>query len=207
MFAKFLNLNPEKQDRILNAALTEFAKKGYQNASTNEIVKNAGISKGLLFHYFSNKKDLYLFLYDHFMEMLLEEIHAKIEWNENDVFSRYKQIAILKFGLFNKYPNAFEFIRSVYPEESIEVKADLEHRQTELLDKGYKELFGDIDLSKFKAGLDIEKTVKIIFWTMEGFAFHLQDKMAGTPLDHMRLEEIITEMDSYIAILRVAFYK
>lgn len=56
LFSKFLNLNPEKQDRILNAALKEFAQKGYQNASTNEIVKEAGISKGLLFHYFNNKR-------------------------------------------------------------------------------------------------------------------------------------------------------
>lgn len=207
MFAKFLNLNPEKQDRILNAALKEFAKKGYQNASTNAIVKEAEISKGLLFHYFNNKKDLYLFLYDHFMEMLLEEIHAKIDWLENDIFTRYRQIAILKFGLFQKYPNAFDFIKAVYPEESDEVKIDLERRKKEFLNNGYKELFGDLDFSKFKDGIDIEKAVQIIFWTMEGFAYQQQDKVADQNLLQIKVEEILAEMDSYSEILRNAFYK
>lgn len=61
MFAKFLSLDKEKQDRIINAAMKEFAQKGYDKASTNEMVKEAGISKGLLFHYFQNKKQLYFF--------------------------------------------------------------------------------------------------------------------------------------------------
>ena len=45
MYSKFLNLDKEKQDRIINAALKEFALKGYDNASTNEIVKSSEISK------------------------------------------------------------------------------------------------------------------------------------------------------------------
>ncbi|MRN56310.1 TetR family transcriptional regulator [Paenibacillus sp. LC-T2] len=207
MFAKFLNLNTEKQDRILNAALKEFAKKGYQIASTNEIVKEAEISKGLLFHYFNNKKDLYLFLYDHFMEMLLEEIHAKIDWIENDIFIRYRQVAILKFGLFQKYPDAFDFIKAAYPEDADEVKVDLERRIKELLDKGYTDFFANLDYSKFKDGTNITKTMQIIFWTMEGFASQLQAKVATTPLDQMKLEEILAEMDSYSEILKNAFYK
>ena len=80
MFSKFLNMDKEKQDRIINAAIKEFAQKGYDNASTNEIVKEAGISKGLLFHYFQNKKQLYLFLYEHMIDILMEKIMEKINW-------------------------------------------------------------------------------------------------------------------------------
>mgnify|MGYP000914953748 CR=1 FL=1 len=69
MFSKFQSLKPEKQERILNAAIKEFAKKGYKNAVTDEIVKEANISKGALFHYFNNKRDLYLFLYDYSLEI------------------------------------------------------------------------------------------------------------------------------------------
>ena len=47
---KFLKLDDEKRDRILNAAMKEF-RYGYVKASTDIIVKEAGISKGLLFHY------------------------------------------------------------------------------------------------------------------------------------------------------------
>ena len=49
---KFFDLKKEKQDRIINAALSVFAKNGYAHASTDEIVREASISNGLLFHYF-----------------------------------------------------------------------------------------------------------------------------------------------------------
>ena len=47
---RFFELPKEKQDRFINAALQIFAKNGYKKASTDEIVKAASISKGLLFH-------------------------------------------------------------------------------------------------------------------------------------------------------------
>ena len=41
---QFLNLEAEKQNRIIQAAITEFAQNTYVNASTNRIVKACGIS-------------------------------------------------------------------------------------------------------------------------------------------------------------------
>ena len=52
---KFFDLKKEKQDRMINAGLHIFAMNGYRHASTDEIVKEANISKGLLFHYFESK--------------------------------------------------------------------------------------------------------------------------------------------------------
>jgi len=207
MFAKFLNLNPEKQDRILNAALKEFAQKGYQNASTNEIVKEAEISKGLLFHYFNNKKGLYLFLHDHFLDIFMEEIHAKINWSEKDIFKRYGDIARLKFEVYQKYPEMFSFIKNVYSEDATEVRADLERRKKELLSKGYQDLFGDIDISKFKEGIDIKRAINIIYWTMEGFSYQYQGSMASIQLDQIDIEELIAAMNLYSETLKQGFYK
>ena len=65
MNAKFFDLKKEKQDRMINAALKCFALCGYKHASTDEMVKEAAISKGLLFHYFGSKQGVYLFVYDY----------------------------------------------------------------------------------------------------------------------------------------------
>lgn len=43
----FLNLPEDKQARIIEAALTEFADKGYQQASLNTIVAASGICQGV----------------------------------------------------------------------------------------------------------------------------------------------------------------
>src|SRR5690625_127103 len=67
---KVSNLESKRKDGILNAALKEFATKGFDDASTNVIAKESGISKGLLFHYVNSKKDLFLFLYDYCTDMI-----------------------------------------------------------------------------------------------------------------------------------------
>ena len=48
------------QERIIEAALVEFAQKGYKAFGINELCKNHKISKGILYHNFSGKTELYL---------------------------------------------------------------------------------------------------------------------------------------------------
>lgn len=65
MNEKFYELPAEKQQRIINAGLEVFGAYDYPQASTDDIAAKAGISKGLLFYYFKNKKEFYLFLFDY----------------------------------------------------------------------------------------------------------------------------------------------
>ncbi len=207
MFSKFLNLDKEKQDRIINAAMKEFAQNGYDKASTNEIVKEAGISKGLLFHYFQNKKQLYLFLYDHVIDILMEKIMERINWNEKDIFVRYRQIALLKIEIYQIYPEMLNFVKSLYKDTSPEIKIDINLRAKELLDSSYNKLFSDIDLSKFKKGIDIKKAINIINWTLEGFAYQMQGKVLSQSLEKIDSEETMAEMEEYLKILRNSLYE
>ena len=59
----FLNLDAEKQRRIVEAAVDEFAGKGFARASMNVVVEQAGISKGAIFKYFQSKSGLFAFIY------------------------------------------------------------------------------------------------------------------------------------------------
>ena len=47
------------RQKIIDAALKEFGQHGYEGASTNQICLSAGISKGLLYHYFKSKENLF----------------------------------------------------------------------------------------------------------------------------------------------------
>lgn len=58
----FLNLKKEKQERIIHAALDEFSKKSFNDASITDIVKKAKISRGSFYQYFGNKETLYQYL-------------------------------------------------------------------------------------------------------------------------------------------------
>jgi len=58
----FLNLPEEKRKFIVDAAIEEFAEYGLENASTNRIVANSGISKGSFYQYFEDKQDVFMYL-------------------------------------------------------------------------------------------------------------------------------------------------
>ena len=58
----FFNLPEEKRETIFNAAVEEFAQYGLENASTNRIVANSGISKGSFYQYFEDKQDVFMYL-------------------------------------------------------------------------------------------------------------------------------------------------
>jgi AcrR family transcriptional regulator len=48
----------ERRLQIMETALKVYAKKGFKSASTKDIAAAAGISQGLMYHYFKNKEDL-----------------------------------------------------------------------------------------------------------------------------------------------------
>jgi TetR/AcrR family transcriptional regulator len=207
MSSKFLSLNQEKQERILNAALKEFAQKGYENASTNEIVKSAEISKGLLFHYFNNKKELYLFLYNHFVEVLMEEFFNELDFSERDIFERLKSLMILKSKLMVRHPEVFDFMMSASMEASEEVKEALNSTNTQLMHASYGRLFENIDLTKFQEGMDIQRTINIIMWTLEGFSNQELEKAKRLNKGLHDFDGAFKEAEVYIEMLKKSFYK
>lgn len=204
-----MNLEPEKRERIINAALEEFAQKGYKNASTNEIVKKANISKGLLFHYFSNKKNLFLFLYDYSKDIFLNEFYNKVNYDETDIIKRWKQIVLLKIELIQKYPVIYDFILASAVDDSIEIKKELENQMKSVLEDSYKRLFNNIDTSGFKDGIDIKRVSEIIFWVAQGFSNRELDYLKRDPAykSHLDMNALVEDFDLYIELLKSAFYK
>jgi TetR/AcrR family transcriptional regulator len=88
--ALFRNLSLEKREKVLNAAIDEFATKGYSQASMNSLVKLAGISKGSLFLYFRTKGDLF----DCVVEMATEKVtdYLRVVRDETAVLPFIKRI-------------------------------------------------------------------------------------------------------------------
>ena len=81
--SEFLSKVDARRNRILEAALTEFANKGYKKASTNTIVREAKVSKGLLFHYFISKKDLYIYIFKFAKDTIQAELFKSVNPNSD----------------------------------------------------------------------------------------------------------------------------
>ncbi|MFT7625644.1 MAG: AcrR family transcriptional regulator [Myxococcota bacterium] len=67
---RFENLENAKQRRILDVAAAEFSANGYNGASLNRIVREAGMSKGAFYYYFEDKADLFVTVARDFDELV-----------------------------------------------------------------------------------------------------------------------------------------
>lgn len=207
MFTKFLNLEQERRDAIINAALKEFAAKGYDDASTNVIAKDSGVKKALMFHYINSKKAFFIFLFDYCNQILKKEYHDLINFNERDILERFRQVYLLKIDVILKYPWIFEFVKVAMLTESDEVKKELHEKIKKGESAGYEIMFGNIDESKFREGLDIEKCKKLIYWSIWGYTMNLMGELQSLKIMELDFEKIQMEFDSYLNELRKSYYK
>jgi len=163
---KFFDLKSEKQDRMINAALKMFAINGYKHASTDDIVKEAGISKGLLFHYFTNKMGLYSFLLDYSAKYMSFEFSRTIG-EEKDYFEYIEKLETAKLNVLRNYPYMSKFIEGCIAED----RDDLDDNGKEALRNyistlnKYREL---AEKPELKEGIDTDQLENIIGYTVKG---------------------------------------
>nr|WP_088050378.1 TetR/AcrR family transcriptional regulator [Virgibacillus dakarensis] len=206
IYSMFNNLKSEKQERIINAAIKEFVQSGFEKASTNEIVKEANISKGSLFNYFNSKKDLYVYLIEYSIQVIAK-LYEQIDLSETDLFKRIENIGLQKLHIHKKFPHVFDFLASSTQEESAEVKKIIKHKVDPIYDQGKKIIYKHIDYSKFREEIDIEKAIEILNWTMFGFgekALHQIDTFEDIGEFG---NQYLKEWEGYTKILKYSFYK
>lgn len=203
-------LDSEKRNRIINSAIEEFSLYPYKKASTNNIVKKAGISKGLLFHYFGSKKELYEYLCGFVVKKLFNEINDSLNWDESDIFERIKEIALAKLKMSHTYPKLFDFVISLFKNESNSLNMNDAISLYEKYGINVQEIFTkfysyNIDYTLFKDQENIAVQVDIIRWTIEKFAEEKSFPMmeANVKFDY---EKMLVLMDDYLNVLKKAFY-
>lgn len=155
-FEKFNVLQEEKKVQIMNAAMDEFVKGGYEKASMNRLVEKAGISKGSLFYYFTSKKDLYLFLFRYCETLALENARRQADASEHDFIRRMKNHMQENIKLLRTYPNIYAFMRSCKTEMSEAVRPSISQIMAESSEELFGMLYRDIDKSLFIEGVDVE---------------------------------------------------
>jgi TetR/AcrR family transcriptional regulator len=202
---KIMSMEEEKRNRLIQAAMKEFTK-GYSSASTDEITKNAGISKGLLFHYFGSKKGLFLFLMKYAAETISNE-YIKVTLDSRDFLENIWKVSLRSVQLSFQYPVLYEFvgkgyfsINEVFPEG---LPKDSRNGFEDIMGKIYQ----NSDTSLFRDDIDIEKAYNIIIWTIKGFS----DKMVayGSELDNYKahFDQIEKKLEEYLQLLRKLLYR
>ena len=207
MLLKILDLETKRRDAILKAALKEFASRGFDEASTNIIAKEAGISKSLMFHYVNSKKDLFLLTYDYFTDVMNKEYLELINFSEKDIFDRLYQSYFLQIELLKKFPWIFELNKLSIITNSDEINKELEGRVKRKQSSCYDQIVDRVDESKFKEDLDLDICKQFILWSNIGFTKQILDEIRNSETTELDYASIIARLDDYFKELRKIFYK
>jgi|UniRef100_A0A7C5ET13 AcrR family transcriptional regulator len=122
----FLNLPPEKRDRVLTAALEEFADKGYQQASINAMVAASGIAKGSLYQYFPDKKSLFLYIFDFAISLVRRTlVSVKDGSEEEDFFTRLEKSLLAGVDFVERHPRIYGLYLKILFDEHVPRRGEL----------------------------------------------------------------------------------
>lgn len=91
------------KDKILAAALEEFGTKSYEQASLNTLCNDNGISKGLIYHYFQNKDELYLSCIKTCFDALTQALN-EVSYHSSDFQVDMKKYLDLRYDFFHENP-------------------------------------------------------------------------------------------------------
>ena len=190
----FFELDSTKKDRITEESLKEFAEYGYENSSTNRIVKNCGISKGSLFKYFESKQDLYFYLIDTVAAEMAQELAGGAELPVN-LTDRILTYSALEISWYIDNPIKGKFMIGIASERGDIYNSLIERYGSQRTDI-YNALLEDADMSDLHH--DRSDVLTVIKWVLEGFKRDFSNNNDAEKIE----DEYISQLKKYMDILK-----
>lgn len=202
MNERFYELPEEKQMIILNSAMEVFAKYDYKKASTDLIAAKAGVSKGLLFYYFHNKKELYFAVHEYAMKTVAEAVVDSKLMELTDFYEFITYATMKKMKVLKRHPYIMDFsIRSFYSEKE-EISNDLQSTASQGITNTFDTYFAGIDFSKFKDDIEPRSIYRMLIWMIDGYLHEL--RMQGKMVSPEEIEKVLF---SWVDLFKRSTYK
>jgi TetR/AcrR family transcriptional regulator len=198
-----IDINSEKMNRIINCGFEVFSKNDFEKASTNNIVKLASVSRGLLYHFFKDKQDLFDFLVYVSIKISTDAMNEGLDWEDSDLLNRMKDLMRIRYGIYEKYPYVIDFFtKHANRLDRKKIKTKFEE-----IDPGSRERFytHNIDFSKVKPDIDKEYMINVLRWTIRSM-YQEEVERAKSAHETLDYNKIIQKCDTYIDFLREQFY-
>lgn len=201
MNEKFYALSEEKQNAIINAGFKVFAKNSYKKSPVNEIAIEAGISKSLLFFYFRNKKELYIFLLKKSEELTKRTLMESGVMNGTDIFDIMYRGLLAKASMMKKYPDMGNFSIKAYYEKDPEVVKDVQKIIAPYTKMETNMTLPPLDKSKFKEGLDLNMMYQDMYLASEGYLWRMQQT------DRLDIDRMVADYKKIIDFWKSIYLK
>lgn len=192
MNEKFFALPEEKQRRIINAGFRVFSQNTYQKSPMQEIADYAGISKSLLFHYFRNKQELYLFLWEQACEITMQYLNAYGSYESDDLFEMMTRGMQAKIEIMRIYPAMALFAVKAFYEKDIRLSGEIQKSYQKHFDGKAYDTLSRVDPAAFIPGLDLKQMYREMYLVSEGYLWEVLQR--DGQIDADMLEKDFAEM-------------
>lgn len=176
MNGKFFSLPGEKQQAILNAGYRVFSQNSYKNSPMSEIAEAAGISKSLLFHYFHNKKELYLYLWDNCAKLTIEYLTKYDCYSQKGLFESIERGMEAKLEIARLYPDMTNFAIKAFYEKDPEINAAVQESYHKHFNLKADKARIKFDPEQFIPGLDIPMMYQEMYWASAGYLWEMTQR-------------------------------
>lgn len=156
---KFLDLSEDKKKAFIDAAIMEFERQSFNEASIFNIAHNAGVSRTGVYYYFTNKQDIYEYLLSLIRDDFVKSLEQADKMDIFDLFMKY-----FEYMAAYKGKREEKFIRQSYNNIKL-VEVNTLDISIQKLDMDKVEEI--IDLSNLK--YDNSEILKVI--SLMGFSF------------------------------------
>jgi AcrR family transcriptional regulator len=154
----FFNLELNKQQNIIYSSILEFTGKGFVNGSIASISKEAVVSKGSLYQYFNDKKELYLYLVDYTSSILNNELKVLLHSIPKETLEDFLHICCQKVWSFiEKYKAEYLFLTTVQYEQEFDIRCHYKRIKARMQNEVLSPLIHDLqECELIKADIPIE---------------------------------------------------
>ena len=173
MNERFFSLPAAKQQAIINAGYRVFSQNSYKNSPMSEIADAAGISKSLLFHYFCNKKELYLFLWDKCAETTMEYLTRYGCYGQTELFESMERGMRAKMEIVCLHPDMGNFTIRAFCEKDAEICAAIQESYQKYFNLKADKTRLNLDPAQFIPGLDVAMMYREMYWAAEGYLWEM----------------------------------
>lgn len=171
--------NAISRQRILEAAREEFAKHGYDGASLNTACAEKGISKGIVYHYFASKDELYLACAADCFDGLTAALEQAAGTLHGTPAQRLGQYFDARLRYFAGHPDALGIFADAALHPPVRLAEQLAQCRRAFDRLSAALLTGLLEGQKLRPGLTVEAVVEDFRLYMDYFNLHFQTLCRG----------------------------
>jgi len=186
----------DKRDRILDAAVSVFADRGFFQSRVSDIADAAGVAGGTIYLYFKSKDDVLISLFEDRMEKIIQRVRSRLEEYDSSQ-ARLRVFIEQHLSMVANHPELAEVLIVELRQSSKFMREYRPIKFAEYLDLIESIVRDGIDTEEFRSGLSPRLAKRLIFGALEEVSatwLGFRREGAKSPFDLEEAAEEITKV-------------